>query len=172
MGEEESSTKDDDDDINDNNNNPTIESTSITSDDPIKTTSSSTTTLTSPKLSNKTTNSSQQSFQSRSTPNSYASNLYALNNTGAIYFTPSANSTGPFSQQTYRGGAYSNLCPQMPSIPPTRYPSTTFYMPSPVSSSSNYPIQSSMNNWFHYQQHQQQQQQQNPYGTQQYTRPQ
>ncbi|CAF0946582.1 unnamed protein product [Rotaria sordida] len=164
MGEEESSTKDDDD--NNNNNNSIIDSTTITSDEPTKTTSSSTTSLT----SNKT---SSSSFQSHSTPGSYASNLYNLNNisssnTGTIHFNPNTNSTGPFSQQqqSYRG-AYSTLYPQMPlASSSVRYPNGTFYMP-PSSSSSNYPIQSSLNPWYHYQQ-----QQQNPYGTQQYGHPQ
>ncbi|CAF2511269.1 unnamed protein product [Rotaria sp. Silwood2] len=161
MGEEESSTKDDDDDINNNNNNPIIDSTTITSDEPTTTTSSSTTSLTSTKTSN---NNSVSSLQSHSTPGSYASNLYNLNNTssnpGPIHFN--TNSTGPFSQQQYRG-AYSTLYPQMPLTPSVHYPTTTLYMPS---SSSNYPIHSSLNSWYHYQQ------QQNPYGTQQYGHPQ
>ncbi|CAF0863378.1 unnamed protein product [Rotaria sp. Silwood1] len=163
MGEEESSTKDDDDDIN-NNNNPTSDSTTITSDEPTKTTLPSTTSLTSTKTS-------VSSLQSHSTPGSYASNLYNLNNTssntGLIHFNPNTNSTGPFSQQQYRG-AYSPVYPQMPLASSVRYPTATFYMP--PSSSPNYPIQSSLNSWYHYQQ--QQQQQQNPYGTTQYGHPQ
>ncbi|CAF1248289.1 unnamed protein product [Rotaria sp. Silwood1] len=161
MGEEESSIKDDDDI---NNNNPTSDSTTITSDEPTKTTLPSTTSLTSTKTS-------VSSLQSHSTPGSYASNLYNLNNTssntGLIHFNPNTNSTGPFSQQQYRG-AYSPVYPQMPLASSVRYPTATFYMP--PSSSPNYPIQSSLNSWYHYQQ--QQQQQQNPYGTTQYGHPQ
>jgi hypothetical protein len=143
MGEEESSAKDDDDD----NNNPTIESISITPDETSKITL------------NKPTISPQPSLQSHSTPGSYASNLYALNdtssNTGAIHFTPNTNSTGPFSQQQYLG-VYSSPYPLMPIVPtPQCYPTGTLYM-SPSS-----------NPWYHYQQ-----QQQTPYGTQQYGHPQ
>jgi hypothetical protein len=153
MGEEESSAKDDDDD---GNNAPTIEFTSITSDETSKITL------------NKSPNSSQSTLQSHSTPGSYASNLYALNNTslntGAIHFTPNTNTTGPFSQQQYHG-VYSPPYPPMPLVPSpsARYPTgATFYM----SSSSNYPVQPSSNPWYHYQQ------QQTPYGTPQYGHPQ
>lgn len=155
MGEEESSAKDDDDDDN-TTNNSTIEPTSITSDETSKIT------LTKP------TNSSQSLLQSHSTPGSYASNLYALNNTSlnanVIHFTPNTNTTGPFSQQQYRG-IYSSPYPPMPLVPPVRYPNTTVYMPP----STNYPVQPSSNPWYPYQQ---QQQQQTPYGTQQYGHPQ
>jgi len=146
MGEEESSAKDDDDDDN-NNNLPTIEPTSITSDDTSKITF------------NRSTNSSQSLLQSHSTPGSYASNLYALNNTSsntaAIHFTP--NTIGPFSQQQYRG-VYSSPYPPMPLLPPppAHYPAGTTYM-----SPSSTP-------WYPYQQ----QQQQSPYGTSQYGHPQ
>jgi hypothetical protein len=143
MGEEESSAKDDDDD----ENPPTVEMTSITSDEPSQ--------ITFP---------SQSSLQSHSTPGSYASNLYALNNTSpniaAIHFTPNTNTTGPFSQQQYRP-VYSSPYPLMP-LPPTHYPTATVYLSSP----SNYPIQPSVNPWYQYQQ------QQTPYGTQQYDHPQ
>jgi len=152
MGEEESSAKDDDDDDNNNNNNlSTIETTSLTSDD------------TSKNTFNKSINSSQSLLQSHSTPGSYASNLYALNNTssntGAIHFTPNTNTTGPFSQQQYRG-VYSSpyppmpLAPPPPLLPPVHYPTGTVYM-SPSS-----------NPWYPYQQ------QQTPYGTPQYGHPQ
>jgi len=93
-----------------------------------------------------------KSLQSHSTPGSYASNLYALNNTssntGAIHFTPNI---GPFSQQQYLG--------VYPPMPLPSYPTATVYM----SSSSNYPVQPSSNPWYHYQ---------TPYGTQQYGHPQ
>jgi hypothetical protein len=146
MGEEESSAKDDDDD---NNNLFTIESTSITSDD------------TSKNTFNKPTNSSQSLLQSHSTPGSYASNLYTLNNTSsntaAIHFTPNTNTIGPFSQQQYLG-VYASQYPPMPLAPPppppAHYPTGTVYM-SPSS-----------NPWYPYQQ------QQTPYGTPQYGHPQ
>jgi len=135
MGEEESSAKDDDDDDNPPPPPPIIESTS-----------DETSRITFP---------SQSSLQSHSTPGSYASNLYALNNTGTIHFTPNTNTIGPFSQQQYRG-VYSSPYPQMP-LPPPNYPTTAVYMPSP----SNYPVQPSSNPWY-----------QTPYGTQQYDHPQ
>lgn len=155
MGEEESSAKDDDDDNNDitttnnnnNNNNSTTESIILTSDEPSK----------------NSLNSSQSLFSSHSTPGSYASNLYNLNNTSlntnAIHFTPNINPPG----QQYRGVYPSPPYPLMPLIPPVRYPTTaTVYM-----SSTNYPGQpsSSSNPWYSYQQ-------QTPYGTQQYGHPQ
>lgn len=96
MGEVESSAKDDD--------KSTVESTSITSDEADKTASSS------------TSDSSQPSLQSHSTPSSYASNLCALNNTGAIHFTSNTNSTGSLSQKQSRG-AYSVPYPQIPLQP-------------------------------------------------------
>lgn len=163
MGEEESSAKDDDDD------NPTNDSTGTKSDEKLKNTSPPTTTVSSTKTLSKTTNSSHSSFQSHSTPSSFASNLYALNNTspspGLMLFNPNTNSTGPFSQQKYRN-TYPNAYPQMPLVPPVRYPNASFYVPQAVSSSPNFPIQPSMNNWYPYPP------QQNPYGTQQYGHPQ
>jgi len=129
MGEEESSA---------------IESTST---EPDQTTSST---------SNKT---SQPSLETHSTPDDYASNLWTLNNPGAIHLTPDTNSTiSSISHQQYHG-TYSVPYPQMSS---TRYPTATLYM----SSSTNYPIQPSSNTLYHYQQ------QQTPYRTQQYDHPQ
>jgi hypothetical protein len=121
------------------------------------------------KTTNKTNTLTHQPLQCHSTPGSYASNLYTLNNvpsnTGTIHFTPNNTNnnstpnlgTGLFSSpnipQNYRGAypvPYSH-------IPPSRYPYTvttttttsTFYMTSTapfvstpsssVSSSYNYP---------------------------------
>ncbi|UJR37856.1 hypothetical protein I4U23_030546 [Adineta vaga] len=142
MGEEESSAKDDDDDI------PTVEVTPLSTDDSTKTALSSTT-----RSTNKMNGFSQPPLQCHSTPGSYASDLYTLNNvpsnTGTIHFTPNNNTnnnstanlgTGPFSSpnfpQHYRNtftGPYSHLLPTPPGVP--RYPipattTTTLYMTS------------------------------------------
>ena len=176
MGEEESSAKDDDD-------LPTTDSTFVPNNDSNKSSSSSTT---------RSNTQTPQSLQCHSTPGSYASNLYALNNvpsnTGTIHFTPNHtnNSTpnlgpGLFSSpnipQNYRGAypvPYSH-------IPPQRYPYNTatttssVYMastgPSSSSSSSyNYPppqhANMSTNNWYNYQHSQ------TPSGAQQFGHPQ
>jgi hypothetical protein len=130
MGEEESSAKDDDDILS-------IEPTPTTSDESI---------------------SIKTSPQTQSTLDSYETNLYThTDRSSTIHFPPNINSTGPFSQQQYRG-AFS----QMP-LPP-RYPTTstaTIYM----TSTSNYPSQQSSNDFYNYQQ-------QTPYGTQQFGHPQ
>jgi hypothetical protein len=139
MGEEESSTTDDD-------NLPTTDSTFVSTDDSNKTTTSSTT-----KTTTKTNSLSHQPLQCHSTPGSYASNLYALNNvpsnTGTIHFTPNNtnnNSTpnlesGLFSPnipQNYRGAypvPYSHMPP--PTVSP-RYPYTTTTTTSPYMTST------------------------------------
>ena len=94
MGEEESSVKDDDDDV------PAIESSAATVDDGNKTSTASLT-----KPANKPSGPSQQPLQCHSTPGSYASNLYALNNvpsnTGTIHFTPNNNSTPAHGQDRF-----------------------------------------------------------------------
>ncbi|CAF3070377.1 unnamed protein product [Rotaria socialis] len=168
MGEEESSAKDDED-------NPVVELTPVSTDDTNKpTTSPLSSTSSTTRTANNMSGFSQQSLQCHSTPGSYASNLYALNNvpsnTGAIHFTPNNNSnnstpnlgTGPYSSpnfpQHYRGAyptPYSHM-PPPPLIP--RYPlvaattTTTLYMTStapfvsaPSSSSSPSSVSSSYN---------------------------
>lgn len=137
MGEEESSAKDDDD-------TPTTESASVSTDDTSKTTTiSSSTTPANTKPTSKTSGLTQQSLQCHSTPGSYASNLYALNNvpsnTGTIHFTTNNNTnnstpnlgTGPYSSpnfpQTFRGAypaPYSHM-PPPPLIPRYPLPTTT-----------------------------------------------
>jgi len=195
MGEEESSVKDDDDDV------PTVEATSVSTDEIMKPISCSSSSSTS--SSTKTTNTmselsqqQQQPLQCHSTPGSYASNLYTLNNvplnTDTIHFTPNNNSTptlgtGSFSSpnfsQHYRG-PYSHMPPS--SVPP-RYPlpsttTTTLFMTSTapyasapssssnLSSSYHYPSPEhpnmTTNNWYSYQH------QSTPYETQQYGHPQ
>lgn len=159
MGEEESSVKDDDEDV------PAIESSTATVDDANKTSTASLT-----KPANKPSGPSQQPLQCHSTPGSYASNLYALNNvpsnTGAIHFTPNNNSTpahgaGPFSSpnfpQQYRGpysAPYSHMPP--PSSAP-RYPlpvttTTTLYMTStaPFVSAPSSSSAGSLSSSYHY----------------------
>jgi hypothetical protein len=151
MGEEESSAKDDDDDVD----VPVIESIPVSTDETAKpSSSSSSSTSSSVRTTNKMNSLSQQPpLQCHSTPGSYASNLYALNNvpsnTGTIHFTPNNNNNnnstptlgtgGPFSSpnfpQHYRG-AYSTPYSHMPPQPPVpRYPltattTTTLYMTS------------------------------------------
>jgi hypothetical protein len=165
MGEEESSVKDDED----ADNLPVTESTSVPTDDTTKSTTSSST-LTA-RTTNKTSGLSQQPLQCHSTPGSYASNLYTLNNvpsnTGTIHFTPNNNNstpnlgTGPFSSpnifQNYRG-AYPNPYSHMPppSIGVPRYPLTatsttaTSYMTSTTPFVSAPSSSSSVSSSYHY----------------------
>lgn len=147
MGEEESSVKDDD-------NIPVAESISVPTDDTTKPITSSTSSNT--RTTNKLSGISQQPFQSHSTPGSYASNLYALNNvssnTGTIHFTPNTTTnttnstsnfgTGPFSSpnipQHYRGAypvPYSQLQPPTgaPRYSLTATTATTLYVTSTAS---------------------------------------
>jgi len=150
MGEEESSVKDDD-------NLPVAESTSVPIDDTTKptTSSSSSSTFSITRTMNQMSGPSQQPLQCHSTPGSYASNLYALNNvpsnTGTIHFMPNNSNnnnnnnstpnlgTGPFSSpnipQNYRGAypvPYSHIPPPtgMPRYPLTATTTTTLYMTS------------------------------------------
>jgi hypothetical protein len=170
MGEEESSAKDDDD-------IPFVESTSIVPvDDTTKlTTSSSSSTSSTTRTTNKISGLSQQPLQSHSTPGSYASNLYALNNvlsnTGTIHFTPNNNNnnnnnstpslgTGPFSSPNFPQhyhGAYSAPYSHMP--PPSGAPNyplvtttTTLYMTStaPFVSAPSSSSSSSVSLSYHY----------------------
>jgi hypothetical protein len=148
MGEEESSAKDDD-------NIPAIESIPVPSDDGTKPTMSSSLSSTSSttRTTNKLSGLSQQPLQSHSTPGSYASNLYTLNNvplnTGTIHFTPNNDNnnnskpslgTGPFSSTNVLPnyhGAYSVPYSHTSSpsgVPryqlPTTTTTTTLYMTS------------------------------------------
>lgn len=173
MGEEESSVKDDDD-----GDPPATESNSVSTDDITKSTTTSSSAVSSTSSTIKTTNKTggfiQQSLQCHSTPGSYASNLYALNNvpsnTGTIHFTPNNNSTsnlgtGPFSSpnipQNYRGAysvPYSHMPPPSTGVPRYRLTATTtntLYMTSTapfvstpsssISSSYHYPPQQHSN---------------------------
>ena len=138
MGEEESSVKDDDDDNPSNITEPTFVPTTDDTTKPPTTSPSTSTTRTTNQMGDL---SQQPPLQCHSTPGSYASNLYTLNNvplnSGTIHFTPNNsnnNSTpnlgpGLFSSpnipQNYRG-AYPMPYSHMP--PPTtspRYPLTT-----------------------------------------------
>ncbi|CAF1599395.1 unnamed protein product, partial [Adineta ricciae] len=163
MGEEESSAKDDDD-----NDTPTTEPSVLsTTDDNTKTMSSSTI-----RSTTKMSGFSQLPLQCHSTPGSYASDLYAVNNvssnTGTIHFTPNNNTnnnstpnlgTGPFSSpnfpQHYRNtftGPYSHLLPTPSGV--ARYPlpvtttTNTLYMTSTAPFMSAPP--SSASSSYHY----------------------
>ena len=127
------------------------DSTTNPSDDPTKlTTTPPSISSTQQRATNKVTGHSQAPLQSHSTPGSYASNLYTLNNvqpnTGAIHFNIHNNSTpnvgsGPYSSpnmsQNYRNPysiPYSTIplhppgsIPRYPLPPTTTNPS---YMPS------------------------------------------
>jgi hypothetical protein len=168
MGEEESSVKDDDD-------VPVTESTPLPTDDSTKTTTSfpSSATSSTTRTTNNMTGFSQQPLQCHSTPGSYASDLYALNNvpanTGTIHFTPNNNNnnnstpnlgTGPFSSpnfpQHYRSpypAPYSHLL--QPSLGVPRYPlpattTTTLYMTSTAPFVSAPSSSSSVSSSYHY----------------------
>jgi len=174
MGEEESSVKDDDD-------LPVAESTSVPTDDTNKpatssfSSSSSTSSIT--RTTNKIDGFSQQPLQCHSTPGSYASNLYALNNvtsnTGTIHFTPNNNNnnnnnhnnstpslgTGPFSSpnipQNYRGAypvPYSHmpLSTGTPRYPITATTTTTLYMTSTAPFVTAPSSSSSVSSSYHY----------------------
>ena len=193
MGEEESSVKDDDDaSVTDTVSVPTDESAK-----PVSSTASSAT-----RTTNKQSGPSQQQqqqqqpLQCHSTPGSYASNLYALNNAssniGTIHFSPNHNSTpsmgaGPYSSpnfpQHYRGNysaPYSHVPPphSVPRYSLAAATANTLYMTSTApfvnasSSSSAYhnppsqPAHMTTNPWYPYPH------QQTPYGAQQYGHPQ
>lgn len=198
MGEEESSVKEDDDSTNEPNSTVTDELSKTNQPSAFSNSTSF------PRATNKVNGPSSQQqlpLQCHSTPGSYASNLYALNNipsnTGTIHFTPNHNSTptlglGPFSSpnfpQHYRA-PYSAPYSHMPTVVPStgqRYsmPVTTTnnpYMTSAAPFASN-PPSNSMSPSYHYPppQHQamannswyQYASQQTPYGTQQYGHPQ
>lgn len=138
MGEEESSIKDDDDDLG-------SDSTINPSDDPLKSTMSPPSTSSTQRATNKVTGHSQAPLQSHSTPGSYASNLYTLNNvqptTGTIHFNTHNSSTpnvgsGPYSSinmsQNYRN-TYSIPYSHVPSHPSGNIPRY------PLSSTANSP---------------------------------
>lgn len=144
MGEEESSVKDDDDD-------PSPDSTTNPSDDPSKSTTSPLSASSTLRATNKPSGHSQTSLQSHSTPGSYASNLYTLNNVqpnaGAIHFNPHNNDStpnigsGPYSTanmpQNYRNTysiPYSHIPPGNPSRYPLSSTSNPSYMPPPLQS--------------------------------------
>jgi hypothetical protein len=195
MGEEESSVKDDDD-------APAPDTVSVPTDEsakPISSTASSTSsaTRTANKQSGPSQQHQQQPLQCHSTPGSYASNLYALNNAssniGTIHFSPNHNSTpsvgaGPYSSpnfpQHYRGNysaPYSHVPPphSVPRYPLAATTANTLYMTSTApfvnassSSSSSYhnpPSQAAhmTPNPWYPYPHQQ-----TPYGAQQYGHPQ
>lgn len=200
MGEEESSAKDDDD-------VPTNEPNSSTADEVNKvniplTTPNLPSTRTNNKINSGPSQQQQQlPLQCHSTPGSYASNLYALNNmpsnTGTIHFTPNHNSTptlglGPFSSpnfpQHYRApysAPYSHMpTPGSSANPRYSLPVTTNNNPymTPSAQFASAPSSASISSSYHYPTSQHPAMannnwyhyppQQTPYGTQQYGHPQ
>jgi len=129
MGEEESSVKDDD-------NLPVTESTSVPTDDTIKTTTSpsSSSTFSTTRTTNEMSELSQQPLQCHSTPGSYASNLYALNNvplnTGTIHFTPNNSNTNNNSTPNLGTGPFSS--PNIPENYRGAYPVPYSHVPTPT----------------------------------------